>query len=141
MGKNNRRVMKAYKLIKKYPSLPESIKEGDVVIKVPGEESEIYGYFNPKTGTYNNAGASYNTNEVENNPEFWEYVSLKCVVIFQNEPHIIIEYGKDILVWRCRANTKNIISYSERYVRKYFEKNSDMYFWIAEELKKFEENT
>jgi hypothetical protein len=60
--------MKEYKLIKKYPSLPEDWEEGMVVGL--GDRSYMYSTCSSKYSDYK----KLNNSEVENNPEFWEKI-------------------------------------------------------------------
>lgn len=60
-----------YKLIKKYPGLPENIEEGDIVIKNAYDAYHLEG----SKSFYKEA------QEIENFPEFWKKIELKNYLI------------------------------------------------------------
>lgn len=66
--------MTKYKLIKKYPSLPDWMKEGDVV----SNRSSSNHYFR--------SSLTLSKGEVENNPEYWEKVTEKDYQVISIEP-------------------------------------------------------
>lgn len=72
--------MKTYKLIKKYPSVPNTMKEGFEVI------------FNKSMGLYTHDLTldTFNISEVENNPEYWEFVLVPNYKILE------MSFGKKI---------------------------------------------
>lgn len=66
--------MKKFKLIKRYPGLPDIYKEG-MAVKLYPENRNIYYPIDNRSGVHKN--------EVENNPEFWEKVKEKTFEILK----------------------------------------------------------
>ena len=131
--------MKQYKLIKKYPGLPENWEEG-MILKI----NDNFLYYIPCDGKYSKVHIYKSM--IENYPEFWqlikekdyEILSFVCLIHGTPSAQIFIKKNNDLYTWLNVTYTFNDLINNKSYAIHSIKRLSDEEkFIIGDKVKTF----